>query len=103
MALKKRMCANHPRRPAIGVCVITKAAICAECSTRYEGINYSREGLEILKAQRAAAAEAHNRGRNLALFVSLLFSPVLLFLLFLFYQGLLEFLIDVQQFEWSTF
>ena len=41
MAIEKRMCAFHPDRLAIGICVETKVPICGECSTRYEGVNYS--------------------------------------------------------------
>lgn len=53
MAIEKRMCAFHADRLAIGVCVETKMPICGECSTRYEGVNYSKEGLRRLQARRA--------------------------------------------------
>lgn len=52
MALRKTFCVNHPDRPAIGVCVETHKPICGECATRYDGVNYSREGLEILRRRR---------------------------------------------------
>ncbi|MDR0363300.1 MAG: hypothetical protein LBJ46_11555 [Planctomycetota bacterium] len=52
MALEKAYCANHSERLAIGVCVETGRAICGECSTRYNGVNYSREGLEIMLARK---------------------------------------------------
>lgn len=52
MALKQAHCANHPGRLAIGVCVETGKPVCGECSTRYNGVNYSREGLEIMLARR---------------------------------------------------
>lgn len=52
MALQKTFCVNHPDRPAIGVCVETKQPLCGECATRYNGVNYSREGLEILRRRR---------------------------------------------------
>ena len=92
MAIKKKTCANHPDRPAIGVCVITRKAICAECSTRYEGVNYSKEGLRILQFQRASQAErAGSKGGILTLGATLL-SPFFLYLLYAFYlwfsQGL---------------
>jgi len=32
-------CAQHPDREAIGVCVVCRRPICAECSTPIEGIN----------------------------------------------------------------
>ncbi len=56
MGLKKTFCINHPDRPAVGICVITKNPICEECSTRYDGVNYSREGLAIMRARRKAGA-----------------------------------------------
>jgi hypothetical protein len=85
LAIEKKTCANHPDRPAIGVCVITRKAICAECSTRYEGVNYSKEGLRILQARRASQAKrAGSKGGILAWGAALL-SPLFLFLLYAFY------------------
>ena len=52
MALERRYCVNHPERMAIGVCVETGKPVCGECSTRYNGVNYSREGLEIMHRRR---------------------------------------------------
>ena len=40
-------------------CVVTQQAICAECSTPYEGVNYSKDGLArhlaTLKKQQPSA------------------------------------------------
>jgi hypothetical protein len=66
--LPQRFCSNHPQRAAIGVCVVTSVAICSECSTRYEGVNYSTEGLRLLRARRAAAA-GQGRGSRWAMVV----------------------------------
>jgi hypothetical protein len=55
MVIARHTCVHHPDRLAIGVCVITRQPICAECSTRYEGFNYSKEGLRILQQRRASA------------------------------------------------
>lgn len=55
MAIERRYCRNHPDRIAIGVCVETGKPICGECSTRYNGVNYSREGLEIMLHRRREA------------------------------------------------
>lgn len=55
MALERRYCHNHPDRMAMGVCVETGRPICGECSTRYNGVNYSREGLEIMLRRRREA------------------------------------------------
>lgn len=76
MALKKTFCLNHPDRPAIGICVITGQAICEECSTRYEGVNYSREGLRILQARRNAENAGYGWRGRLWLILCTLLSPV---------------------------
>jgi len=94
MAIKKSMCVNHADRPAIGVCVKTKTPICAECSTRYEGVNYSREGLRLLQQERAASAvqaASLPRLEEMALYLS---SPLLLYLLYWFYLACARILVD---------
>jgi hypothetical protein len=83
MAIENRFCANHPQRLAIGVCVMTAKPICGECSTRYEGVNYSREGLALLQKQRAAAEKnAHSRKRVLANVLLWMLSPVMVYLMY---------------------
>ncbi|MDH4184072.1 MAG: hypothetical protein OEV92_07620 [Nitrospinota bacterium] len=82
--MEKRYCVNHPDRPASGECVITKRPICPECSTKYEGVNYSKEGLEQLKRQRAAVASGGLR-RKAVLAMAVGQAPVSLFLLYYFY------------------
>ncbi len=97
MALQRQMCVNHPQRPAAGVCVITRQPICGECSTRYEGVNYSKEGLEILRQRRAQeSARLRRRGRWLPWLLAPL-SPLLVWLVFLVYQSSFMLLIDLQQ------
>jgi len=39
----------------LGRCVATGRFVCAECSTRLNGINYSPEGLALLRRRREAA------------------------------------------------
>lgn len=34
------MCRNHPDRPATGICVRCRAAICPDCTTKVQGINH---------------------------------------------------------------
>lgn len=76
--LIERTCHNHPDRRAIGACVITGKAICAECSTRYKGVNYSSQGLEILQQRRQASGQA-GRFRHIMLQLSpVILCPVLL-------------------------
>jgi len=82
MAIAERFCVNHPDRAAIGICVITRKAICGECSTRYEGVNYSREGLKILQDRRAATSVRPRRGW-LTIGASVCAAPVMLYLMYL--------------------
>jgi hypothetical protein len=101
MSIKKRYCASHADRPAIGICVITQQPICAECSTRYEGVNYSKEGLRIhieRRAGQSSTAKPARRGKVLAV-VAWLVVPVLLALLFEFYHLFFEQCIDLMQAE----
>ncbi|MFP4055249.1 MAG: hypothetical protein ACLF0G_00090 [Candidatus Brocadiia bacterium] len=97
MAIRKRMCVHHPDRPAIGVCVITRKPICAECSTRYEGVNYSKEGLRILQERRAAAARARGSTGRLAAGLAVALSPIFFILLYLFFLVGFRALIDIAQ------
>ncbi len=98
MAIQKHMCVNHSDRPAICVCVITKEAICAECSTRYEGVNYSKEGLVILKQRRAEASAKTGKG-HLVLLAAILVCPLLLYAHYLFFHLSSSVLVDLQQFD----
>ncbi len=100
MAIKKKMCVNHPERPAIGECVITARPICSECTTRYEGVNYSKEGLEMLRQRRAAEARRSSGGERLAAALLALGSPLFLYLLYWFYLLSFEAAIDLLQLEW---
>jgi hypothetical protein len=86
MAIERRFCKNHPDRPAIGVCVITHEAICSECSTRYEGVNYSREGLRIVQERRRMGEKSRSRWLVSGALTAL--APVLLWLVYWsFYLG----------------
>lgn len=56
-------CRNHPAREAIGVCVKCRARVCAECSTKVDGINHCVECLGALaKEARAAGGAASSSG-----------------------------------------
>ena len=91
------MCRNHPERRAIGVCIITGQAICAECSTRYEGVNYSKEGLRILQERRAAQAQTCVSRYRWAARLVLLTTPLFLYLLYLGYFLFFKALINLEQ------
>ncbi len=99
MAIRKQLCVNHADRPAIGVCVITKRPICAECSTRYEGVNYSREGLDILHERRGATARGPAKGARTAAVVAFTLAPLMLCMVYLFYRVSLTLVIDLQQLD----
>ena len=93
----RRHCDNHPDRAAIGVCVETGRAICAECSTRYEGVNYSREGLEALQRRRAAEQRAGGWGLRLLSAVAVACVPLFGFFLYAFLHIALQLLVDIVQ------
>ncbi|MHC4887386.1 MAG: hypothetical protein ACYTGH_20105 [Planctomycetota bacterium] len=99
MGIGDQTCHNHPDRKAIGVCVITRKAICAECSTRYEGVNYSKEGLARLKAQRAKEAGKGSRARSLLALLCGCLAPGCLYLLYQFYLLNATAMIDLAQLE----
>jgi hypothetical protein len=101
LAVKKQMCVNHPDRSAIGVCVITHKPICSECSTRYEGVNYSREGLAILKKQRAGSKKRFGGAYFFAVVAVWLLAPVLFALLYLFYLHSATSVIDLMQADFT--
>ncbi len=90
MAVNKRFCETHGDRLAIGVCVITGKAICEECSTRYEGVNYSLEGLRIVQERRAAARRRASSASGRTVAACICLTPVLLVLLALAYQMLAD-------------
>jgi hypothetical protein len=83
MQIEQRYCIHHPDRAAIGICVVTRQPICAECSTRYDGVNYSKEGLQILQEQRRAQEKGRGRGWARGVLVGLV--PVMLLLIYGFY------------------
>lgn len=84
MSIERKYCNNHPERLAIGICVETKKPICGECSTRYNGVNYSKEGLIILQARRRTAESGDNRdlGWHKVVVAAVFLSPILYFLYF---------------------
>lgn len=78
----KLFCEEHPGVRAIGVCVITGKAICSECSTQYKGVNYSKEGLEILLADERKVNESGRLSSVLLMAIMLLTLPLAILLLF---------------------
>lgn len=97
MAEIQRHCQEHPQRRAIAVCVVTGKAICLECSTRYEGVNYSKEGLEQLQAERRREQARGGVLERVAGYVLLGASPLLLLALYGFVRLAGGLLIDMGQ------
>ena len=97
MEIQQRYCVHHPDRPAIGICVVTKQAICGECSTRYEGVNYSKEGLRILQEQRRAQEKGVGRISGKAALAVL--APGLLLLVYFYYYALVGLLMSALDWE----
>lgn len=44
----ENICAHHPDRPSVGICVTCRQFVCDECVTRIQGVNHCRECLEKL-------------------------------------------------------
>jgi hypothetical protein len=57
MVVLAHRCAYHADRPAFAVCMACKTAVCQECATVADGINYCRRCLD------ARAAKQHVGGR----------------------------------------
>ncbi len=75
MSALARHCFRHPDRAAIGVCVVTRRAICEECSTRHQGVNYSKEGLAQFLAEQRQAEGKSGRGVGAWVLLGLLSAP----------------------------
>ena len=97
MAIKRQLCVNHPDRPAIGICMVTKRPICAECSTRYEGVNYSKEGLALLKKERQAEKKTKSGNRPVSIVLAMLAFLLLVAAMFYMYKTTFIGLIDMKQ------
>ena len=56
------LCANHPQREAVGICVDCRKQVCVECTTKVEGINHCvsclREMAGPEREQRSARASS---------------------------------------------
>ncbi|MEM8736986.1 MAG: hypothetical protein AAGG38_00715 [Planctomycetota bacterium] len=97
MANLSRFCERHPGRPAIGVCVMTRRAICAECSTQYRGVNYSKEGLEQLLAQERGQEKKAGSGGVVAWACMLLLLPAAAYLMWLGFEQIGQLTVDLLQ------
>ncbi len=75
---------------------MTRKPICGECSTRYEGVNYSKEGLRLLQAQRAAAeAKSASGKRVMRAVIGWLLTPAMGYLVYLAYLSAAQILTNL--------
>ena len=55
-------CANHLEREALGVCVGCRKLVCAECTTKLDGINYCVGCIAAMAPARRAGPDARPGG-----------------------------------------
>lgn len=91
-----RHCFRHEDRAAIGVCVVTGRAICAECSTQYRGVNYSKEGLAQFLAEQRSRSGA-GRPALWVLIILVLASPLAVYMSWLSLETVGQLLVDMMQ------
>jgi hypothetical protein len=63
-------CHYHPDRHGIGVCMRCGRVICAECTTRLDGINHCHGCLEVLSVRPAPPSHAPRGGQWTIFFLS---------------------------------
>lgn len=63
------VCHYHRDRPGVGICVRCRVVICAECSTRLDGINHCHACLKALGRSNKPAARRAWSQSLLAVFV----------------------------------
>ena len=72
--LKSQFCANHPERAARAVCVSCRKAVCPECATQWEGINFCVQCLRTRREKTVAQSSASETVLVLAAIVVLFFT-----------------------------
>ena len=81
-----RACHYHQDRPAVGICMRCRRAICAACTTRLDGVNHCHQCLKNLSRTTAEPRGAAFSGVSVAVAV-LVLSSVFLFLELLLMEG----------------
>jgi hypothetical protein len=66
-----RACHYHEDRPAVGICMRCRRAICAGCTTRLDGVNHCHQCLKKLSRAAAEAPGAAISGVSVGLAVLL--------------------------------
>jgi hypothetical protein len=78
------VCTYHRDRPGVGVCMRCRSVICAECTTRVDGINHCHACLKELGGTAAVASGRRISGIAAAL---LIIAATWLFFAVLFWVG----------------
>lgn len=62
------LCANHPQREAVGICVDCRKQVCVECTTKVDGINHCVSCLRTMAgpARDAQTHATHSPARKVA-------------------------------------
>ena len=55
------LCANHPQREAVGICVDCRKQVCVECTTKVDGINHC---VSCLRTMAGPARDEETRSTN---------------------------------------
>ena len=84
-----RACSYHDDRPAVGICMRCRRAICAACTTRLDGVNHCHRCLKELGRRTAEPRAAGGSGYAAAL-VLLLVGGLFVFLELLLIEGWLN-------------
>jgi hypothetical protein len=63
------VCRYHPDRPGIGVCMRCRVVLCADCSTRVDGVNHCHSCLKALGRRPASRPTGAALGALAALVV----------------------------------
>jgi hypothetical protein len=81
-----RACHYHEDRPAVGICMRCRRAICAACTTRLDGVNHCHQCLKKLSHAAVEPRGAAGFGVSVAVIV-LLLGSFFLFLELLLMEG----------------
>ena len=81
-----RACHYHEDRPAVGICMRCRRAICAACTTRLDGVNHCHQCLKALSRATVEPRGGAIPGVSVAVAV-LLLSSFFLFLELLLMEG----------------
>ena len=80
------VCRYHPDRPGVGICMRCRASVCADCTTRLDGVNHCHACLKALGTQDIEPRRAAEWWPPVAVLLAGL-GTAILFAVFLLLQG----------------